>query len=123
MINDNDFAILKRIVNSLSKKLIHILSGPVKKRYVRSDPDPQHYLQRQLNWLSKVTVHRIHRVWVSVPIMFALSLFQDSRDFRNFTLKEKLKEEKYEEARETMVEVGTASDTLSPTSKCQFCQF
>jgi hypothetical protein len=36
-----------------------------------------------------------------------LELFssQDSRDFRNFSLKEKLKEEKYEEAKETMVEV------------------
>jgi flagellar basal body-associated protein FliL len=37
----------------------------------------------------------------------SLELFssQDSRDFRNFSLKEKLKEEKYEEAKETMVEV------------------
>lgn len=30
---------------------------------------------------------------------------QDSRDFRDFSLKEKLRDEKYEEARDTMVEV------------------
>jgi len=42
----------------------------------------------------------------------SLELFssQDSRDFRNFSLKEKLKEEKYEEAKETMVEVWKAPD-------------
>jgi len=39
-------------------------------------------------------------------IMATFIVLQDSRDFRNFSLKEKLKEEKYEEARETMVEVN-----------------
>jgi hypothetical protein len=32
-------------------------------------------------------------------------LLQDSQDFRNFSLKEKLKDEKYEELKDTMVEV------------------
>ncbi len=45
-----------------------------------------------------------------------LELFssQDSRDFRNFSLKEKLKEEKYEEAKETMVEVWREPDKGTP---------
>ncbi len=61
--------------------------------------------------------------WIMYTVQYSirtdgLELFssQDSRDFRNFSLKEKLKEEKYEEAKETMVEVWRAPDIRCPVN-------